>query len=71
MAFHPLALGVEEVGDAVQRHHRLPRPGPPTITSTPGWLGADDLVLFGLDRHYDVAHALAARRVDRRKQGVV
>ena len=68
VAFDPLALGVEQVGDAVQRHHRLPGARAAFDHQNPGVIEPDDLVLLGLDGRDDVAHALPARCVDRRQQ---
>ncbi len=66
VAFHALALGVEQVCDAVQCHHGLPGARATLDHQYPWVIEPDDLVLFGLDRRDDVAHALTARRVDRR-----
>ena len=71
MAFHPLPLGVEQVRDAVQRHHGLPGARATLDHQHPWVIEPDDLVLFGLDRRHDVAHPVTARRVDRREQGCV
>ena len=64
----PLPLGVEQVRDAVQRHHGLPGARAALDHQHPGVVEPDDLVLFGLDRRHDVAHPVTARRVDRREQ---
>ncbi len=69
MAFDPLPLGVEQVRDAVQRHHGLPGARANLDHQHPRVIEPDDLVLLGLDRRHDVAHTVTARRVDRREQG--
>ena len=69
MAFDPLPLGVEQVRDAVQRHHGLPGARATLDHQHPRVIEPDDLVLLGLDRRHDVAHTVTARRVDRREQG--
>ena len=68
VAFHPLALGVEQVRDAVQRHHGLPGARTALDHQHPLVIQPDDLVLLGLDRRDDVAHPLTTRRVDRGEQ---
>ena len=67
--FDPGALGVEQIGDAVLSHHGLAGAGSALDHQHAGVIEADDLVLLGLDRRDDVAHAVAARRVDRGEQG--
>jgi hypothetical protein len=54
MTFHPLPLGVEQVGDAVQRHHGLPGARAALDHQQPRVIEPDDLVLLGLDRRHDV-----------------
>ena len=71
VAFDPLPLGVEQVCDAMQCHHRLPGTRAALDHQHPRVIEADDLVLFGLDRRHDVAHPVAARRVDRREQSPI
>ncbi len=67
VAFDPLPLGVQQVRDAVQRHHGLPGARAPLDHQHAGVVVPDDLVLLGLDRRHDVAHPLTARRIDRRE----
>jgi hypothetical protein len=71
VAFDPLALRIEQVGDAVQRHHRFAGAGSALDYQHPGMVEPDDLVLLGLDRRDDVAHALPTRRIDRGQQCVI
>ena len=71
MAFHPLPLGVEQVRDAVQRHHGLTGARAALDHQHPGWSSRMISVLLGLDRRHDVAHPVTARRVDRREQRCV
>lgn len=71
VAFHAFPLGVEQVGDAVQCHHGLPRARAALDDHHARVVEPDDLVLLGLDGGHDVAHALPARGVDRRQQGRV
>ncbi len=66
--FDSIALGVQQVGDAMQCHHRLAGARPALDHHYPGMVVPDDLVLLGLDRRDDVAHAVAARRIDRGQQ---
>ncbi len=68
VALDALALGVEQVGDAVQRHHGLPGAGAALDHGHARVVEPDDLVLLGLDGRDDVAHALAAGGVDRGEQ---
>ena len=68
VVFDPPALRVEQVRNAVQRHHRLAGAGSALDHQHPGMVQPDDLVLFGLDGGDDVAHAVAAGCVDRREQ---
>ena len=68
VARHPLALRVEQVRDAVQRHDGLAGARAALDDEHTGVVEPDDLVLLGLDRRDDVAHALAARRVHGREQ---
>ena len=67
-AGQPLAVGVEEVGDAVQRHGGLPSPGAALDHDDTGERQPDDRVLLGLDRRHDVAHRRSARRLQRGEQ---
>jgi hypothetical protein len=62
------ALGVEQIGDAVQRHHRLAGTRAALDHQHAGVVEPDDFVLLGLDRRDDVAHPVAAWRVHRRQQ---
>ncbi len=62
------ALGVEQVGDAVQRDGGLAGAGTALHDQDAGVVEADDLVLLDLDRGDDVAHDLLARRVQRGRQ---
>ena len=61
-------VGVEEVGGAVERHHRLARAGAAGDHGDALVRGADGLVLFGLDGGHDVAHGAAAGAAERRHQ---
>ena len=70
-ALQPLALGVEQVGDAVQGDGRLARAGPSLDHHQAPVGRADDLVLLGLDGRHDVAHPALARRVERAHQGAL
>ena len=54
------AVGVEQVGRAVQRHGGLAGAGAALDDQDPVDPGADDPVLLGLDRRDDVAHAPGA-----------
>jgi hypothetical protein len=54
------AVGVEQVGGAVQCHDGLARAGAAGDLGDAARAGADRLVLVGLDRRDDVAHPLAA-----------
>jgi hypothetical protein len=67
-AGQPLAVGVEQVGDAVQRHRRLPGPRAALDHDDAGQRQPDDRVLLGLDRAHDVAHRRSARRLQRGEQ---
>ena len=71
MAFHLVPLGVEQIGDAVQRHRGLTGARASLDHEHPGMVEPDDPVLLGLDRRHDVAHPVAARCVDRREQRCV
>ena len=61
-------MGVEQVGDAVQRDGGLPRPRSALDHDDAGERQPDDRVLFGLDRRHDVAHRRPARRLERGQQ---
>jgi hypothetical protein len=67
MAFDPLALGVEQVCHTVQCHHGLAGARPTLDYQHTRMIEPDDLVLLRLDRRDDVAHPVAARRVDSRQ----
>ena len=67
-AGQPLAMGVEQVGDAVQRDGGLPRPRSALDHDDAGERQPDDRVLLGLDRRHDVAHRRPARRLERGQQ---
>ena len=71
MVLDPFAVRVEQVRDAVQRHHCLAGARATLDHQHPRVIEPDDLVLLGLNRRDDVAHAVTARRVDRREQGGV
>ena len=68
MVLDPLALGVEQVGDAMQRHHGFAGARAAFDHQHPGMIQPDDLVLFGLNRRDDVAHTVTPWRVDRGEQ---
>ena len=68
VAFEPVPLGVEQVGDAMQRDDGLSGSGATFDHQHSGVIEPDDLVLFGLDCRHDVAHPVTARRADRREQ---
>ena len=57
------AVGVEQVGDAVQRDRGLPGPRAALDDHDAGERQPDDRVLLGLDRRDDVAHRRPARRL--------
>ena len=59
----PFAVGVEQVGDAVQRDRGLPGPRAALDDHDAGERQPDDRVLLGLDRRDDVAHRRPARRL--------
>ena len=68
MALHPLALGIEQIRDAVQCDDGLAGARPALDDEHTGVVETDDRVLLGLDRGHDVAHPVAARGVDRGEQ---
>jgi hypothetical protein len=61
-AGEPVAVGVEQVRDPVQRDGGLARPGAALDHDGARQRQTDDLVLLGLDGGDDVAHAGPARR---------
>ena len=61
-------MGVEQVGDAVQRDGGLPGPRSALDHDDAGERQPDDRVLLGLDRRHDVAHRRPARRLERCQQ---
>ena len=63
------AVGVEQVGRPVQGHGGLPGTGPTLDHQDPRERGADDLILFALDRADDVAHVPGAGLAEGREQG--
>lgn len=68
VAFHPFALGVQQIRHPVQRHHRFARAGTALDHQHARMVEPDDPVLFGLDSCHDVAHPVTARRVHRGQQ---
>ncbi len=62
------AVGVEQVGRAVQRHRGLAGPGPALDDEHAVHPGPDDPVLLGLDGRDDVAHAPGAPGAQRGEQ---
>jgi hypothetical protein len=54
------AVGIEEIGGAVESHDRLAGARPALDDQHTGLGRANDLVLFGLDRGHDVAETAAA-----------
>ncbi len=70
---HPLylereAVGVQEVGGAVQGHGRLAGPRPALDDQGTGQRSTDDLVLFRLDGGDDVAHPARMGSLEGRQQ---
>ena len=61
-------MRVEEVRGAVQRDCGLAGAGPARDDEHAGDVGADRLVLLGLDRRDDVAHAAGAVALERGEQ---
>ena len=68
-AGEPVAVGVEQVGRAVQGHRGLAGARTALHHEHPGRRGPDDAVLLGLDRRDDVAHPPGPPGGDRRHQG--
>ncbi|SKV24848.1 Uncharacterised protein [Mycobacteroides abscessus subsp. abscessus] len=68
VAFHPFALGVQQIRHPVQRHHRFARAGTALDHQYARMVESDDPVLFGLDGCHDVAHPVTTRRVHRGQQ---
>jgi hypothetical protein len=62
------AVGVQQVGGAVQGHGGLAGAGAALHHQHPGVPGADDTVLLGLDGGDDVAHPAGAASVQRGQQ---
>ena len=60
LALEGKAVGVEQVGGAVEGDRRLPRTGSALDHDHPGQRSSDDLVLLPLDRGHDVAHVAGA-----------
>ena len=67
-ALEGAAVGVEQVGGAVQRGDRLAGAGAALDDQHARQVGADHPVLLGLDGRDDVGHPAGARRGDRRDQ---
>ena len=71
LALEGEAVGVEQVGGPVQRHHGLARARTPLHHQHAGHLGPDDLVLLALDGGDDVAELPRTRGLEGRHQGPV
>ena len=67
----PIAVRVEQVGRPMQRDSSLTRAGATLHDQHSPQIGADDAVLFGLDRRHDVVHAPSALGGESREQGAL